>query len=328
MGSNIGRSIRLFLVDGTSNGLLTAEIMNWTGHILTGPRSKLSELVQRPECGRTGIYFLIGTDPDNNLRSQVYIGESDDVAKRLKQHNRAEDQGGKDFWEKVCLVTSKDQNLTKAHVKYLESQLISIAKGLGRCKLINGTAHDYTNLPESDLADMAFFLEQIRIVLPALGFDFLREIIKPSNITNGTINSQLPESISPMFMMKIPKSQSYAYAQEIDGEFFVLKGSKARDSWTGTERGYNALFNQLVADGILISDEDGLKIFTDDHSFSSPSAAAAVVAGRSANGRRKWVVDGTEVSYGAWQDMEVNDREPYQSNQIESKSLVEEGCEV
>lgn len=63
-----GRSIRLFLVDGTPNGLLTAEIMNWTGHVLTGPRSKLSELVQRPECGRTGIYFLVGPDPDNSLR--------------------------------------------------------------------------------------------------------------------------------------------------------------------------------------------------------------------------------------------------------------------
>ena len=122
-----GRSIRLFLVDGTPNGLLTAEIMNWTGHVLTGPRSKLSELVQRRECARTGVYFLIGPDPDDPLRHHVYVGESDDVAQRLKQHNRSEDQGGKDFWEKVCLVTSKDQNLTKAHVKYLESKLIAIA---------------------------------------------------------------------------------------------------------------------------------------------------------------------------------------------------------
>lgn len=39
---NPGRSIRLFLVDGTPNGLLTAEIMNWTGHVLTSPCSKLT----------------------------------------------------------------------------------------------------------------------------------------------------------------------------------------------------------------------------------------------------------------------------------------------
>lgn len=139
-----GRSIRLFLVDGTPNGLLTAEIMNWTGHVLTSPRTKLTELVQRPECGRTGIYFLVGPDLEGSPRPQVYIGESDDVGTRLKQHNRPEDKGGKDFWEKVCLVTSKDQNLTKAHVKYLESLLIQSAGELGRCKLANGTANSST----------------------------------------------------------------------------------------------------------------------------------------------------------------------------------------
>ena len=88
-----GRSIRLFLVDGAPNGLLTAEIMNWTGHVLTGPRSKLPELLERPECARTGIYFLVGPDPENSMRPLVYIGESDDVASRLKQHNREEGKG-------------------------------------------------------------------------------------------------------------------------------------------------------------------------------------------------------------------------------------------
>ena len=196
-----GRSIRMFLVDGTPNGLLTAEIMNWTGHVLTGPRSKLAELLQRPECGRTGVYFLVGPDPDNTLRSKVYIGESDDVAKRLKQHNRPEASegtaGGKDFWEKVCLVTSKDQNLTKTHVKYLESLLIGIANQVGRCELLNGTAHDYSSLPESDRADMAFFLEQIRTVLPVLGFDFLRELSKPFAAISAS--PATPVSLSPRF---------------------------------------------------------------------------------------------------------------------------------
>jgi len=117
---NPGRSIRLVLVDGTPNGLLTAEIMNWTGHVLTGPRSKLSKLVQRPEAGRAGIYFLVGPDPDNSFKHLVYIGDPDDVGARLKQHNRPEEQGGKDFWEKVCIVTSKDPNLTKARVNYVK----------------------------------------------------------------------------------------------------------------------------------------------------------------------------------------------------------------
>lgn len=298
-----GRSIRLFLVDGTPNGLLTAEIMNWTGHVLTGPRSKLSELVQRQEVSRTGIYILVGPDPDNSFRSLVYIGESDDVGKRLKQHNRPEEQGGKDFWEKVCLVTSKDQNLTKAHVKHLESLLIQNARNVARCTLVNGTAHEYTNLPEADLADMAFFLEQIRTVLPVLGFDFLRDSTRPA-AHPGTQPSAALES--PFFVLEVPKYNIKARAQEVDGEFFVLQGSLARGEWVGTDRGYKTLFNQLVEDQVLVPTDNGLTSFTSDQAFSSPSAAAAVISGRSANGRTQWTVEGSSKTYGDWQDEQVD----------------------
>jgi len=298
------RSLRLFLVDGTPNGLLTAEIMNWTGHVLTGPRSKLAELVQRSECARTGVYFLVGPDLDNSLRSKVYIGESDDVAKRLKSHNRPEEAGGKDFWERVCLVTSKDQNLNKAHVKYLESLLIGIAGNLGRCELVNGTAHEYVSLPESDRADMVFFLEQIRTVLPVLGFDFLRELTKPS--APAAASTSAPVSRSPRFSLEVPRYRLSAQGQEIDGEFFVLKGSKARAEWVGTERGYQGLFKQLVDEGVLIADDGEHMTFSDDYAFSSPSAAAAVVCGRAANGRTSWLVEGTGQTYAAWQDSQLN----------------------
>lgn len=307
-----GRSIRLFLVDGTPNGLLTAEIMSWTGHVLTGPRSKLAELVQRPECGRTGVYFLVGPDPENNLRSKVYIGESDDVAKRLKQHNRAEASegtaGGKDFWEKVCLVTSKDQNLTKTHVKHLESLLIGIVNTVGRCELVNGTAHDYGNLPESDRADMAFFLAQIRTVLPVLGFDFLRELVRPSSMVDSPVGE--PLSASPRFVMTASKYGASAAAQEIDGEFVVLKGSTARAEWGNTAHSYENLFKLLVADGVLQTVDGGRKVFTRDYAFSSPSAAAAVIHGRAANGRIEWTVESTGQTYAAWQDQQLNSVTP------------------
>lgn len=302
-----GRSIRLFLVDGSPNGLLTAEIMNWTGHTLTGPRTRLSELVKRPECGRTGIYFLVGPDPDNTARPLVYIGESDDVAKRLKQHNQPElpnGKGGKDFWERVCLITSKDQNLTKAHVKYLESQLITIAQGSGRCGLVNGTAYDYTMLPEADQADMAFFVEQIRTVLPVLGFDFLRD--PPTHPNLGSPTHDKPNT-SPPFDLKLPRHGITAQAQEVDGDFIVLAGSAAREKWIGTDSGYKGLFYQLIEDGVLQPGEGNSRVFAKDHAFSSPSAAAAVISGRSANGRTKWKLSKTGESYGSWQARLVSD---------------------
>ena len=296
-----GRGIRLFLADGTPNGLLTAEIMNWTGHALTGPRTKLAELVKRPECSRTGVYFLVGPDPENNIRPLVYIGESDDVAGRLKQHNLPEEgQHGKDFWERVCLITSKDDNLTKAHIKYIESQLIAIAKSSGQCKLVNETAHNYTSLPEADQADMAFFIEQIRIILPVLGFDFLRK------------SATLPEEVvsdtaAPIFEMVRQRDGLKARAQEVNGSFFVLEGSHARDEWQATNKGsgYKNLYDQLVQDGVLSDIRDNKREFLQAYEFTSPSAAAAVVAGNSANGRTEWTLEGTGKSYAVWQNEQV-----------------------
>ena len=143
------------------------------------------------------------------------------MAKRLKQHNRPESQGGKDFWEGVCLITGKDQNLTKAHVKYLESQLISQTIKSGRCGLVNGTAHEHSVLPESDQADMAFFTEQIRTILPVLGFEFFRD---PSGTKlTGSVDASV---LSPLFELEIPKSPSAAAA--------VISGRSAngRTEWT------------------------------------------------------------------------------------------------
>lgn len=299
-----GRSIRLFLVDGSPKGLLTAEIMNWTGHVLTGPRTKLSELVQRPESKRTGIYFLVGSDPEGGALPLVYIGESDDVSTRLKQHNRTQESGGKDFWEHVWLVTSKDQNLTKAHAKYLESQLIRSVSQSGLCKLENGTVHDYVNLPESDQADMAFFMEQLRTILPVLGFDYLR-----SSVTEVKEQNMMPTRATetPIFTFVIPTKGIKAQAKEIEGQFVVVAGSSARARWEGAAGGYESLYEQLCASETLIKSESGQRTFAVDTVFSSPSAAAAVVAGRSANGRKSWVVEGKALTYGAWQEQQLND---------------------
>jgi hypothetical protein len=301
----LGRSIRLFLVDGTPNGLLTAEIMNWTGHALTGPRTRLAELVKRSECSRSGVYFLVGPDPDNSARSLVYIGESDDVARRLKQHNQPEEKGGKDFWEQVCLITSKDQNLTKAHIKYLESHLMAQAQRAGRCLLQNGTAHDYTNLPEADQADMAFFIEQIRVVLPVLGFNFLRDsAIRVSRSEIDDIEQKADGS--PIFQCVLPSQSIQARAQEIDGEFIVLKGSQARGEWLSKGHSYQTLYDQLCDSGVLVPAPEGHYIFTRDYAFSAPSAAAAIVAGRASNGRKKWKVESTGKTYGDWQASQVD----------------------
>ncbi|MGN2254143.1 GIY-YIG nuclease family protein [Frateuria sp. GZRe12] len=264
----------------------------------------LADLLQRPEIARTGVYFLVGPDFDNLARTRVYIGETDDVAVRLKQHNRSGEQGGKDFWERVCVVTSKDHNLTKAHVKHLESLLIAAARDSGRSVLENGNQPDYTSLPEADKADMAFFDEQIRTVLPVLGFDFLRSRphIGPRNcLTSGPANAM------PIFSMSVPKHGVSAEAREQDGDFIVLSGSTSRDHWSSSHHaGYQLLFEQLVQDGVLSDVEAGVRRFTIDFAFSSPSAAAAIVSGRPTNGRISWVDKDSGVTYAQWQEQRVD----------------------
>ena len=296
-----GKSVRLFLADGTPGGLLTAEIMNWTGHVVAAPRSDLAALLKRPEATRTGIYILLGDDPSSFGGQLAYIGEGDDVSKRLYQHARSEDQNGKDFWDRAIVLTSKDANLTKAHARYLESRFITLALQASRARLTNGTTPPPIVLPEADMSDMEYFIEQAKIVLPVLGVNIFRS---PATTTTALQNEAASaRADSPLFEMTLKKSGITATAQEVDGEFTVLEGSSARLKWTGGEgHSYTSLRTKLEQDGTLVPTSDGTAMrFTRNHVFASPSAAAAIVAGRSANGRVEWLVQGTRRAYGQWE---------------------------
>jgi hypothetical protein len=300
--NGIGKSVRLFLADGSPGGLITAEIMNWTGYVLAAPRSELVTLVKRAEATRTGIYLLLGDDPDSPGNVLAYIGESDDVAQRLKQHARTEDAGGKDFWDHAILLTSKDMNLTKAHAKYLESRLVALANSAGRARLLNGTTPPLNPLPEADISDMEFFIEQARIILPVLGVNLLRSTRIPTPATPFT-SADTPMGLSPVFRLVSSKSSADATAQEVDGEFTVRAGSRARATWGQATHNYAKLHARLVEEGTLAARPDGQsREFLKDVVFASPSAAAAVVLGRASNGRSEWKVEGTRESYAQWQE--------------------------
>lgn len=303
---SLGKSIRLYLADGTPGGLLTAEIMNWTGHVVAAPRSDLAGLLRRPEASRTGIYLLLGDDPDSLGGLLAYIGEGDDVGKRLYQHARAEDQGGKDFWDRAILLTSKDANLTKAHARYLESRFITLAGQARRSRLINGTAPAPLPLPEADVSDMEYFISQAKIVLPVLGVNILRSAATAGNGGAGAVSGLSPAS-SPVFVLHVKKDGITARAREIDGEFTVLEGSCARASWTGSQHTYKTLHNKLAGDGALVPEPGGAAVrFARDQVFASPSAAAAVITGRQANGRVEWKAEGSGISFGSWQERGID----------------------
>ncbi|MBP6861716.1 MAG: GIY-YIG nuclease family protein [Neisseriaceae bacterium] len=294
-----GKSIRIYLEEGTNNGLVISEIVNWTGEVTSFPRSKLKQFIQVGN-EKPGIYFLI-----NKETQEVYIGESDNVAKRLSQHEKDTLKG---FWETTCVVTSKDQNLTKSHIRYLESRLIGLVQDSELYTSKNGNSGSQTimNLPKADISDMEFFLAQMQIVLPVLGLVFLEtgrvshdELLRKQQTEHGNSGVKIAK-----FILK--QKDIVAYAQEINGDFIVMKGSKVASSLSLAAKKHNYIINlrpKLFEKNII--DTQTFE-FVQDYKFNSPSAAAAIVAGRGANGRLMWKLQENEhITYGQWQEEQL-----------------------
>ena len=167
-------TIKLFLPRGDAKSLRTAEISNWTGKAVAAPRTELNELLAREELDKAGVYILIGNDPLTNA-SRAYIGEAEVIRERLNQHKT------KELWVSAIVFVSKDENLTKAHVRYLESRLLAEATKVNRFTLEQNQAGG-SKLPESDREDMEVFLEKMQQVVPVLGIEaFVQTTAKPSS---------------------------------------------------------------------------------------------------------------------------------------------------
>lgn len=300
-----GRTVRLFLVDGTPTGLMTAEIMNWTGHVLVSSRSRLADALMRDEVARTGVYLLVGNDPDQPSRNRVYVGEGDSVADRLRMHAK---DPRKEFWSHVCIVTSKDQNLTKAHVRYLESRIVELVKDADRANLANGNEPSTKLLPESDVADMEYFLSQMQVVLPVVGHDFLRPKVVTVQVGDASTIASASGAATLELELVSRKHSIHARAVEQDGEVTVLKGSTAVAKSEFVSNTYQVLRDSLISEGRLRPTPDPAVLeFVTDVQFPSPSAAAAVVFNRNSNGRTAWKLASTGQTLKEYQDAQLVD---------------------
>ena len=263
-------TIKLFLVHGDPKRLRTAELSNWTGKAVAGPRSEFDGVLAREESEKSGVYFLTGTDPESG-KSAIYIGEAENIKDRAKSHLE------KDFWNQIIFFVSKDENLTKAHIRYLEGKLIEMARSAGRA-LVTNSQTSGAKLPESDREDMEVFLEKINQLLPVLGVDLL----VPS------ASAKMVASAKEMLLCEIKGLRAQGHL--IPNGFLVLRGSQAVLRERASSQKYPWARNmrqKLREDGLLAEQQDHL-VFTRDAEFSSPSAAAAVVHGGHANGLIAW----------------------------------------
>lgn len=270
------RSIRIFMPDGSPTGLRTAEIGMSTVKAVSCSRTSLEQLAKRPEARRTGFYVLIGPDQEIAGRAAIYVGEGDVVLDRLMSHDN---DASKDFFERILLFVSKDENLTKAHVRWLEARLVERAKTANRATVKNGNEPGGGQLPEADAAEMTEFLEQAVLLAATLGLN----VFEAASATTKT-----PISGIPVYEVTLKGDGYSATAVLTDGEVVVRQGSLARaHNAPSLNPNSIALRAELLASGVLTETALGL-LFSQDYAFSSPSGAAQVVYGASVNGWDAW----------------------------------------
>ena len=264
-------TLKIFLAFGDPKRLRTAELSNWTGKAVAGPRSEFEKVLEREETLNPGVYFLTGIDPDTN-KSAIYIGEAESIGDRIKKHL------SKDFWNNVAFFITKDENLTKAHIRYIEGRLIEIAKSADRSVVMNSQGSG-AKLPESDREDMEVFLEKMQQVLPVLGIEaFVQAASKVES-----------EAEKEMLTCKIKNVVASGYLTP--NGIVVLATSEAVLEERGSAKKWPSVMaqrNKLIEEGGLVQEGDKY-VFVKDTEFSSPSSAAAVIHGGSANGLIAWV---------------------------------------
>ncbi len=256
------------IFDGNPNGRIMCELSNWNGRVYKISRNELQEFSERDDAENTGVYFLLGKD-DNNLDT-VYIGEAEKMLTRLKQHLK-----DTEYWSDCIVVVSKDDLLNKAHVKYLENSFYNLAKEAGRSVVLNNNIPTRSSISEYDEAMLQEFISNAKLLVNTLGYKTF-DTLEDSSMKKK--NSQVD------FYIKAARGADAGGVVVSDG-FAVLKGSSiAVSTVPSMPANLLKLRNDLIEKGIIDSEWR----FVRDHIFTSPSLAAAVVMGRSANGRTEW----------------------------------------
>jgi len=266
-----GKTIKLFLIDGEPNGRMTCELSNWTGKAYRIPRILVKESADRDELKNPGIYLLFGKNEEG--KQIVYIGEAEIIFDRLKQH-----LSQKDFWNEVITFISKDENLNKAHIKYLENRLFEKAQKTNRYILDNNSTPTKSSISESDRAEMEEFIENIKLLTNTLGHKVFEEIRETKTIK---------QERQKTFELKAARGANAKGIPTSSG-FVVFKDSEIATSTVNSlTESFRKLRDKIIDEKIVI-EKDKKLVFSKDFEFSSPSTAAVMVMGRNANGLTEW----------------------------------------
>lgn len=266
-----GKSIELFLVNGTADSIVTAELSNWNGKAIKIPRIEVADC-KRADLTEPGVYFLFCRDYDNDTDS-VYIGEAENVRDRLVQHLKdAAADKEKYYWNTAVIFTGRDLN--KALIRYLENKLVDLARASKRYEVLTKNTYKNTVLKESQTAAMDEFIDNIKVLINALGYKVLEPLIKKPE--EGTTDNG---------MLYINIGKASAEGQVTSEGFVVLAGAviNEKTSVKSLAKGMIKLRKKHMESDRV----QDLKT-TEDILFSSSSAAADFVLGYSVSGPATW----------------------------------------
>ncbi|MBL7960900.1 GIY-YIG nuclease family protein [bacterium] len=265
---NHPKSIKLFLMDGEPNGRWACELSNLTGKAYKIPRIRVRDSSDREDLNNTGVYLLFGKDDNDN--EMVYIGEAESILKRLNQQISQQD-----FWTEAVVFISKDDNLNKAHVKYIENRLFEIASSAKRYKIENSVTPTQSTISESDRAEMEEFIENMKLMVNTLGHKVFEQ-----KVLQGSIGKSV-------FKIKAARGAD-AKGQPTSEGFVVFKGSKVASSIVESmTKSFVSMRERLIEKGVIVKNGDTYEI-PEDYIFTSPSTAAVMVLGRNVNGLTEW----------------------------------------
>ncbi len=280
-----GRLIKLFITGDDPRSLRTVELDNWWGMAVMGRRSYFKKALAREELSRSCIYLLIRSAGGDDL-PEVYVGESDDFVQRY---------AASPFpipFDSFVVFTNKDDNLTRAHVKWLEREVWELlSQNEGKVRIANRSTPTGSKLPEAETASMGTFLGNMIYVLEALGFAFFEEpgasLTAPTDVPVAPVQPPVAQSF---YASAQPRSDTHKAYLDMIGDGYVLRAGSLISPTTTDSLPANVgkLREQLAGENALVP-QDGCLRLTKDISFTSPSPASALVKGRSSTGHGDWI---------------------------------------
>lgn len=258
----MGKTVTTYLIDGDPKGTQYAFISNKICQMFVIPRSNLVYLNEQEKLHKPAFYILIGED--ETTKPQAYIGETENFKERVKDHDSK-----KAFWQKALVFVSKDEDMTKADVQYLEYRAIAEAKRSNSFVLNeNKQVPKAPNLPEHQRDAMDEFFDDIKFLALFIGCGIF-EISQPKE--------------EHLFYTKARGCKAKGFYNSVG--FTVLKGSIVANNCVPSFT-WKAKRERMVEEYATLN--NGIWTMDSDKTFSSPSTAADFCTGRPSNGWNEW----------------------------------------